>query len=235
MTICTITMKDGRSMVFSLCPEKAPLTTASFADLANSGFYDGLCFCRIVKGYVLQGGSPDNDIMTDSSFHIIGEFAENGYDTGMDHRRGAISMARDEAPDTAGTQFFICHLDAHKLDGRYASFGYMTEGFDVLDRLAALPTTGAETWNKPLNLPIMERVRVTSDTCLPEIRRISSSSSFSSSVARRRRTSTVITRSKGFPQLSQCRCRLLDSSASSSSIPARLRTAPVTVTGSQIG
>ncbi len=168
MTICTITMKDGRSMVFSLCPEKAPLTTASFADLANSGFYDGLCFCRIVKGYVLQGGSPDNDIMTDSSFHIIGEFAENGFDTGMDHRRGAISMARDDDPDSV----FICHEDAHQLDGRYAAFGYMTEGFDVLDDMASVPTSGKETWNRPLCMPVMEQVRVTSDTCLPEIRRI---------------------------------------------------------------
>lgn len=172
MTICTITMKDGRSMVFSLCPEKAPLTTASFADLANSGFYDGLCFCRIVKGYVLQGGSPDNDIMTDSSFHIIGEFAENGFDTGMDHRRGAISMARDDDPDSAGTQFFICHEDAHQLDGRYAAFGYMTEGFDVLDDMASVPTSGKESWNRPLSMPVMERIRVTSDTYLPEVKRI---------------------------------------------------------------
>ncbi len=147
MTICTITMKDGRSMVFSLCPEKAPLTTASFADLANSGFYDGLCFCRIVKGYVLQGGSPDNDIMTDSSFHIIGEFAENGYDTGMDHRRGAISMARDDDPDSAGTQFFICHEDAHQLDGRYAAFGHAGHGAGPGD-IGHMPAGNQENLSK---------------------------------------------------------------------------------------
>jgi len=172
MTECTIAMMDGSFMRFELYPDRAPITVASFAQAANSGFFDGLGFCRIVKGYVIQGGSPDNDIMTDSDFHLTGEFRENGHDTGMDHRRGAISMARDEAPDTAGTQFFICHQDAHKLDGRYASFGYMTEGFDVLDRLAALPTTGAETWNKPLNLPIMARVRVTSDAPLPPVVRL---------------------------------------------------------------
>ena len=140
--------------------------------MANRGFYDGLAFCRIVKGYVIQGGSPDDDIMTDSDFHLPGEYAENGYDTGMDHRRGAISMARDDAPDTAGTQFFICHRDAHKLDGRYASFGYMTSGFDVLDALAETPTSGPEKWNRPLDMPRMQRVRVVSDAPLPEIKRI---------------------------------------------------------------
>ena len=163
MTECTITMRDGGVMRFELYPEKAPITVASFAEAANSGFFNGLAFCRIVKGFVIQGGSPDNDIMTDSDFHIKGEFAENGVDTGLEHRRGAISMARDDAPDTAGTQFFICHQDAHRLDGRYAAFGMMTEGFDVLDRLAELPTTGPETWNRPLEMPRMASVRVTGD------------------------------------------------------------------------
>lgn len=172
MTECIITMADGGVMRFALYPDKAPITISSFAQVANSGFYDGLAFCRIVEGYVIQGGSPDDDIMTDSDFHLVGEFKENGHDTGMDHRRGAISMARDDAPDTAGTQFFICHQDAHKLDGRYASFGYMTEGFDVLDRLAALPTSGKETWNKPMQMPRMKTVRVTSDIPLPSVQRL---------------------------------------------------------------
>ena len=172
MTECTITLSDGGVMRFELFPDKAPITVASFAQVANSGFYDGLAFCRIVEGYVIQGGSPDDDIMTDSDFHLVGEFKENGHDTGIDHRRGAISMARDDAPDTAGTQFFICHRDAHRLDGRYAAFGYMLEGFDVLDRLAALPTSGPETWNKPLDMPHMATVRVTSDQPLPEVTRL---------------------------------------------------------------
>ena len=172
MTECIITMQDGGVMRFELYPEKAPITVASFAQAANDGFFDGLAFCRIVKGFVIQGGSPDNDIMTDSDFHIKGEFAENGVDTGLEHRRGAISMARDDAPDTAGTQFFICHRDAHKLDGRYAAFGYMTEGFDVLDRLAELPTTGPETWNRPLEMPRMASVRVTGDAPLPPVERL---------------------------------------------------------------
>lgn len=172
MTECIIAMQDGGVMRFELYPDKAPITVASFAQAANSGFFDGLAFCRIVKGFVIQGGSPDDDIMTDSDFHIKGEFAENGVDTGLEHRRGAISMARDDAPDTAGTQFFICHQDAHRLDGRYAAFGMMTVGFDVLDRLAELPTTGPETWNRPLEMPRMASVRVTGDAPLPPVERL---------------------------------------------------------------
>mgnify|MGYP002857323638 FL=1 len=172
MTECVIRLQDGREMRFELFPDRAPITVASFADVANSGFFDGLAFCRIVKGYVIQGGSPDNDIMTDSTFHLVGEFRENGYDTGMDHRRGAISMARDEAPNTAGTQFFVCHQDAHRLDGRYASFGYMKEGFDVLDALCELRTSGPETWNRPLSMPVIESIRVTADVPLPPVQRL---------------------------------------------------------------
>ena len=167
MVTCVIQMEDGGAMRFTLFPDRAPVTVANFAALANSGFFDGLAFCRIVEGYVIQGGSVDDDIMTDSDFHIRGEFLANGADTGLDHRRGAISMARDEGFDTAGTQFFVCHRDAHKLDGKYAAFGYMTEGFDVLDRIAALPTSGPETWNRPVVMPVMRSVRVTGEQ-LPE-------------------------------------------------------------------
>lgn len=172
MVQAEILMRDGGKMAFELFPEKAPITVANFAQAAGDGFYDGLAFCRVVQGYVIQGGSPDNDIMTDSGFHIVGEFRENGHDTGLIHRRGAISMARDDDPDTAGTQFFIVHQDAHKLDGRYAAFGYMTSGEAVLDRIAALPNSGPETWNKPLTLPIIERIRVTADESLPPVQRI---------------------------------------------------------------
>ena len=172
MTECTIVTKDYGTMRFELFPDRAPITAASFAAVANSGFYDGLEWCRIVKDYVIQAGSPDNDIMTDSDFHLFGEFAENGCETGLDHRRGAISMARDDAPNTAGTQFFVCHQDAHRLDGRYASFGYMLEGFDVLDAIAVQETNGHENWDHPLEPPIIERIRVTSDGPLPTLRRL---------------------------------------------------------------
>ena len=173
MVKAVIAMAAYEPMIFELFPKQAPVTVANFAQVANSGFYDGLTFCRIVKDNVIQAGSPDNDIMTDSDFHIAGEFAQNGFPTGLDHRRGAISMARDDGFDTAGTQFFITHRDAHKLDGRYAAFGYMLQGFETLDAVAALETSGSETWNKPLCPPVIVSIRVTADgESLPEVSRI---------------------------------------------------------------
>lgn len=157
---CRIVTRDFGEMVFTLYPEYAPLTVESFVKVAKSGFFDGLGWCRIVKDYVIQGGSPDNDIMTDSEFHIKGEFRENGVDNPLPHVRGALSMARDDGFDTAGTQFFVVHKDAHKLDGRYAAFGQMTSGFEVLDAIAAVETTGPETWNKPLTMPIIDRIEI---------------------------------------------------------------------------
>lgn len=147
-------------MVFELYPELAPITAENFVKTAKSGFYDGLAWCRIVKDYVIQAGSPDNDIMTDSEWHIKGEFEENGIVNPILHKRGAISMARDDGYDTAGTQFFVVHEDAHKLDGRYAAFGQMVEGFEVLDAIANLPTYGVEAWNKPVHMPVMTSIRI---------------------------------------------------------------------------
>lgn len=157
---CIITTEGFGDMVFDLFPEIAPITTENFVKTAESGFYDGLAWCRIVKDYVIQAGSPDNDIMTDSEWHIKGEFAQNGIENPIPHKRGALSMARDDGFDTAGTQFFVVHQDAHKLDGRYAAFGQLTEGVEVLDRIAALPTYGPESWNKPVKMPVMSRVRI---------------------------------------------------------------------------
>ena len=158
---CVIDTEGFGKMVFTLYPKYAPITVANFVKTARSGFYDGLCWCRIVKDYVIQGGSPDNDIMTDSEWHIKGEFTENGVMNPLQHIRGALSMARDDDPDTAGTQFFVVHKDAAKLDGRYAAFGEMEEGFDVLDAIAALPTYGPETWNKPVTMPVIASITIT--------------------------------------------------------------------------
>lgn len=157
---CVIKTKGFGDMVFTLFPELAPITTENFVKTAESGFYDGLAWCRIVKDYVIQGGSPDNDIMTDSDWHIKGEFAENGIPNPIPHKRGALSMARDDGYDTAGTQFFVVHQDAHKLDGRYAAFGQLTEGFQVLDQIASVPTYGQETWNKPVEMPVIEKIMI---------------------------------------------------------------------------
>ena len=155
---CIIETEGFGQMVFTLYPEYAPITVENFVKTARSGFYDGLCWCRIVEGYVIQGGSPDNDIMTDSEWHIKGEFAENGVLNPLKHVRGALSMARDDDFDTAGTQFFVVHKDAPKLDGRYAAFGGMDSGFEVLDAIASQPTYGAETWNKPVKMPVITRI-----------------------------------------------------------------------------
>ncbi len=149
---CVITTEGFGDMVFELFPDLAPITVKNFVDTAKSGFYDGLAWCRIVEDYVIQSGSPDNDIMTDSEWHIKGEFEENGIPNPI------LTMARDDDPDTAGTQFFVVHKDAHKLDGRYAAFGEMSAGFEVLDAIAKLPTYGAETWNKPVEMPVITRI-----------------------------------------------------------------------------
>lgn len=157
---CIIQTRGFGEMVFRLYPEYAPITVENFVRTARSGFYDGLAWCRIVKGYVIQAGSPDNDIMTDSDWHIKGEFAENGVSNPLQHIRGALSMARDDGFDTAGTQFFVVHQDAHKLDGRYAAFGEMESGFEVLDAIAALPTSGPDTWNRPVEMPVMDQILI---------------------------------------------------------------------------
>ncbi|MDO4648873.1 MAG: peptidylprolyl isomerase [Eubacteriales bacterium] len=158
MMKCRIETEGFGDMLFELFPEHAPITVKNFVDTVQSGFYDGLAWCRIVKDYVIQGGSPDNDIMTDSDWHIKGEFAENGVENPLKHIRGALSMARDDDFDTAGTQFFVVHKDANKLDGRYAAFGEMISGFDVLDKIAEQPTYGPDTWNKPVNMPVIKRI-----------------------------------------------------------------------------
>lgn len=158
MMKCVIKTEGFGDMVFELYPDLAPITTKNFVQTVKSGFYDGLAWCRIVKDYVIQAGSPDNDIMTDSDWHIKGEFTENGLENPIPHKRGAISMARDDGYDTAGTQFFVVHQDAHKLDGRYAAFGQLVEGFEVLDAIANVPTYGAKTWNKPVKMPVMTSI-----------------------------------------------------------------------------
>lgn len=155
-----IEMDAGGVMDFELYPERAPLTVANFLSLIERRFYDGLTFHRVVRDYVIQGGSADNTCMCPRDFTIRGEFRENGVDTGLDHRRGAISMARDDDFDSAGTQFFVVHRDAHKLDGRYAAFGLMTAGFDVLDRIAAVDAAPPEEENRPLTPQTIRSIRI---------------------------------------------------------------------------
>lgn len=138
--IATITMADGRVMKAELYPEKAPNTVNNFISLANSGFYDGLTFHRVIPGFMIQGGCPDGTGMGGPGHTIKGEFLSNGVENTLRHTRGVLSMARANNPDSAGSQFFIMHADAPHLDGQYAAFGKVVEGMEAVDEIAAVPT-----------------------------------------------------------------------------------------------
>ena len=133
--IADIDIADYGRITVALDPAAAPLTVENFVSLAESGFYDGLTFHRIMEGFMMQGGDPDGNGSGGSGKNIKGEFSSNGVDNPLSHTRGAISMARAKAPDSASSQFFIVHEDSTFLDGDYAAFGYVTEGMDIVDRV----------------------------------------------------------------------------------------------------
>ena len=137
-----IAVEGYGTITVQLDPEAAPITAANFVTLAVNGFYDGLTFHRIIEDFMMQGGDPNGDGTGGSGSTIVGEFTDNGYDNTLSHTRGAISMARSSAYDSASSQFFICHVDATALDGQYAVFGYVTDGMDIVDAIcaAAQPT-----------------------------------------------------------------------------------------------
>lgn len=170
--IAIIEMEDGSKMKFELYSERAPITVANFVDLANSGLYDGLSFHRVVKGFVIQGGSEDNTCMKESDFHIVGEFEQNGFNTGLKHVRGAISVARDDDYNTGGTQFFVVHEDASKLDGKYAAFGMLLDGFDVLDKIAETEVEPPEKENRPLKIQKIKSIRVNTNGLKLQVQRL---------------------------------------------------------------
>ena len=116
-------------IVFTLYPDDAPLHAAAFVKLAEAGFYDGLKFHRVEPGFVVQGGDPKGDGTGGPGYHLKAEF------NARPHLRGTVAMARASAPDSAGSQFYICLDDARFLDGQYTVFGQMTEGFAALDRI----------------------------------------------------------------------------------------------------
>ena len=120
-------MENGGVMTLELYEDKAPVTTENFIKLAKEGFYDGLIFHRVIKGFMIQGGDPTGTGMGGPGYQIKGEFASNGVKNDLRHTRGVISMARSMMPDSAGSQFFIMHKDAPHLDGQYAAFGKITE------------------------------------------------------------------------------------------------------------
>ena len=155
--IATITMKDGGAIVMELYPEVAPESVKNFISLANSGFYDGLIFHRVILGFMIQGGDPLGKGTGGPGYAIKGEFAANGVQNDISHVRGVLSMARSSAYDSAGSQFFIVQTDSTYLDGNYAAFGRVTSGMDVVDAIARTTT---DSKDKPYKDQVMETVRV---------------------------------------------------------------------------
>lgn len=157
MKTAIIEMENGKKMTIELYPEKAPLTVENFEKLANSGFYDGLIFHRVIEGFMIQGGDPEGTGCGGPGYSIKGEFSSNGIKNDLKHTRGVISMARSMMPDSAGSQFFIMHNDAPHLDGQYAAFGKMTDGFDVLDEIAMCKTDRSD---RPYEEQKMKKITV---------------------------------------------------------------------------
>lgn len=135
-----IEMNDGGIITLELDRNAAPVTVENFISLAKAGFYDGLIFHRVIKDFMIQGGDPTGSGMGGSDNCIKGEFSKNGVNNPISHVRGVISMARSNDPDSASSQFFIVHKDSKYLDGSYAAFGHVTDGMDVVDRIAGVKT-----------------------------------------------------------------------------------------------
>ena len=157
-----IEIQDYGTITVELDGDAAPITVQNFMDLANDGFYDGLTFHRIIAGFMMQGGDPNGNGTGGSENTIKGEFSSNGVENTLSHTRGAISMARSQNPDSASSQFFICHADSTFLDGQYACFGYVTEGMDVVDAVceAAQPTDDNGTIPADQQ-PVITAIRIT--------------------------------------------------------------------------
>ena len=138
--IVTIEMENGDVIKAELYPETAPNTVNNFISLINKGYYNGLIFHRVIPGFMIQGGCPQGTGTGGPGYCIKGEFFFNGFKNDLKHKRGILSMARSQSPNSAGSQFFIMHQDAKHLDGQYAAFGKVTSGMDVVDAIAGVQT-----------------------------------------------------------------------------------------------
>ena len=138
--VVTITMDNGDVMKAELYPQIAPNTVNNFISLVNKGFYDGKIFHRVISGFMIQGGCPNGNGMGGPGYSIKGEFSQNGFKNDLKHTAGVLSMARSMMPDSAGSQFFIMHATSPHLDGAYAGFGKVTEGMDVVNKIADVQT-----------------------------------------------------------------------------------------------
>ena len=145
-----MSVKDFGKITLELYPDIAPITVQNFVDLVKDGFYDGLTFHRIISGFMIQGGDPEGTGMGGSKNTIKGEFSANGVENNLKHERGVISMARSKFPDTASSQFFIVHQTSPHLDGQHAAFGKVTDGMDVVDKIAAVPTDAKDMPTTPV-------------------------------------------------------------------------------------
>lgn len=155
--VVTFEMENGDIMKAELYPEIALNTVKNFVSLVKKGFYDGLTFHRVISGFMIQGGCPDGTGMGGPGYTIKGEFLQNGVTNNLAHDEGVLSMARAMHPDSAGSQFFIMHKKSPHLDGAYAAFGKITEGMDVVNKIA---DTATDYSDKPLEPQVMKKVTV---------------------------------------------------------------------------
>lgn len=152
-----LTIKDYGRILIDLDKEHAPITCENFEKLVRQGFYNGLTFHRVIRGFMIQGGCPLGNGTGGPGYHIKGEFASNGVKNPISHLRGTISMARSSLPDSAGSQFFICDANDTFLDGQYAVFGHVVEGMDVVDAIAKVKTNAMDA---PLTKVVIEKAEV---------------------------------------------------------------------------
>lgn len=155
--VVTFEMENGDIIKAELYPEIAPNTVNNFVSLVSKGFYDGLIFHRVINGFMIQGGCPDGTGMGGPGYSIKGEFRQNGFANQLKHTPGVLSMARAMHPDSAGSQFFIMHKTSPHLDGAYAAFGQVTEGMDVVNKIAETDTDYSD---RPLTEQKMKKVTV---------------------------------------------------------------------------
>lgn len=152
-------IKDYGEIELELDRSVAPITVDNFLKLVNKGFYNGLTFHRVIKGFMIQGGCPKGNGTGGPGYQIKGEFMSNGVNNPLKHSRGVISMARAMNPDSAGSQFFIMHQDAPHLDGEYAAFGKVTSGIEVVDKIASVATNYMDKPLKPVIIESIEEIK----------------------------------------------------------------------------
>ena len=157
MSKVKITMEDGGEILIELYEDIAPIRCENFKDLVMDEFYDGLIFHRVINGFMIQGGCPEGSGMGGPGHTIKGEFSSNGIKNDLKHERGVISMARSMDKDSAGSQFFIMHMDAPHLDGEYAAFGKVIEGMEEVDKIADVAT---DYNDKPTTPQVIKNIRI---------------------------------------------------------------------------